>query len=127
MSKRLLKISGFVFSLSVLAACSGISEKNIEYNSVKSMPGYGYIAFDFSKSNEINYGRGFTPGKASYSISYVNDHDFLSVKVDKAEFDGRILKAYVPYMNGYRLYSVSRLFWYPLKMCNCSGIVNLAT
>lgn len=81
------------------------------------MPGYGYIIFDFSKSNEINYGREFTPGKASYSISYVNDHDFLSVKVDKAEYDGRILKAYVPYMNGYRLYDVSRLFWYPLKMC----------
>lgn len=117
MLKVMLKLSGMAFLFSLLVACSGTSEKNIDYNTTKSMPGYGYVLFDFSKSKEIDYGRKFVPGKAYYIVNYVNDHDFLSVMVENADFNGRMLKAYVPYMKGYRLYDIFRLFTYLYKDC----------
>lgn len=115
--KGILKLSLFAILFVLISSCSDFSTKNIKYNTVKSMPGYGYVEFDFSKSKEIDYGRQFVQGKASYSVYYVGSTNSLLVTVDDAEFDGRILKAYIPYMKGYSLRSIKRYFWYPLYQC----------
>ena len=122
MLKETLKISGIILIYSFLTACSGHTEKKIDYEMAKSMPGYGYITLDFRKSKEIDYGRNFVPGKTGYRILYFKDGHLLSVHVDKANYENRKLIAYIPYMKGYKLYSISRIYWFPRKSCeNCES------
>lgn len=115
MFKILLKLLFIILLSSLTVACSGITKKTLDYNEAKSMRGYGYITMDFSQANEVEYGRGMVPGKTDYSVNYTNEHDFLSVSVKNADFNGRILNAYIPYMKGYTLYSVTRSYWFSYK------------
>lgn len=57
MFKILLKLSFIILLSSLTVACSGITEKTLDYNEAKSMRGYGYITMDFSQANEVEYGR----------------------------------------------------------------------
>ena len=113
MFKCLVKLSGILLFTTLISACSGVSNKDLDYNEAKKMPGYGYVFFDFSKSNDIDYGRDFVPGKTSYTISYVNDSDILFVDVNNVGFEERVFEAYIPYMKGYRVSSVWAYSWYP--------------
>ncbi|EAM2866582.1 hypothetical protein AHS81_23125 [Salmonella enterica] len=117
MFKKPLKLSFIILLLNLTVACSGITNKELDYNEAKSMSGYGYITMDFSQTTEMEYGQGFIPDQTDYSISYTNQHYFLSVHVKNASFKGRVLKAYIPYMKGYTLYSVTRSYWYPYHQC----------
>lgn len=117
MFKKSLKSSLVIFLLNLTTACTGITNKELDYNEAKSMSGYGYIIMDFSQATEMEYGQGIIPDQTDYSISYTNKNDFLSVNVKNASFKGRVLKAYVPYMKGYTLYSVTRSYMYPYYRC----------
>lgn len=115
--KKAFKLSFVIVLSNLIAACSGVTHKKVDYDEAKSMSGYGYIIMDFSQTNEIDYGRGSIPGKTKYTIFYTNKNDFLFVDVENAIFKGRVLKAYIPYMKGYTLESVSRGYWYPYYPC----------
>ncbi|HIE1976796.1 TPA: hypothetical protein ACXKGF_004881, partial [Escherichia coli] len=117
MFKKPLRLSFILLLLNLTVACSGITDKELDYNEAKSMSGYGYIIMDFSQTTEMEYGQGFIPDQTDYTINYTNQHDFLSVHVKNASFKGRVLKAYIPYMKGYKLYNVSRSYWYPCEKC----------
>lgn len=117
MFNKLLVLAFFIVLSNLITACSGITDKKLDYNEAQSMSGYGYIIMDFSQTTEMEYGQGFIPGKTDYRISYTNNHDFLSVNVENANFKGRVLKAYIPYMKGYTLRSVTRSYWYNYNRC----------
>lgn len=116
--KLLIKLANLMLWFGLLTGCSGVSNKTLDYNEAQSMPGYGYITMDFSQSNEIAYGRGYIAGKTDYTIMYVNDGDALFVDVKNADFNGKTLKAYIPYYKNYKLRDVSRMVFYPCKDCS---------
>lgn len=85
---KMINLSGLIFLAILLISCSGYSENNMDYNQVKSMPGYGYILFDFSKSKEIKTGRNYSTEKTGYTIHYYkNNGHSLFVHIDNADFD----------------------------------------
>ncbi|MGY4028407.1 hypothetical protein ACW5WQ_21080 [Aeromonas rivuli] len=117
--KKTMKILCVMFLPCTLVACSVANkELSYSYEQVKSMPGYGYINLDFSKSNQIDYGRRWVPGKTNYVIHYTNSHgSSLFVDVKDADFEGRMLKAYIPYQTGYNIHSVMKSFFHPFYRC----------
>lgn len=116
--KLLIKLASLMLWFGLLTGCSGVSNKTLDYSEAQSMPGYGYITMDFSQSNEIAYGRSYVAGKTDYTIMYVNDGDALFVDVKNADFNGKMLKAYIPYYKNYKLRDVSRMVFYPCKDCS---------
>ena len=94
----------FMTILTLLSGCADVSDKEISFNAAKSMPGYGYLIFDFRESREI---KNIKDNRLYYTIHYTNENKSIFVTVNDVDFKERLFKAYIPYYKGYKVRSIS--------------------
>ncbi|CNJ86931.1 Uncharacterised protein [Yersinia mollaretii] len=99
-----MRILYLALAIFFLQGCSSTKDVDLSYQEAKSMPGYGFIEFDFNDSTITKKGY---DGLKSYTIQYVKDNKSLFVNIKNMDQNGGVFHAYIPYYKGYQFRNIS--------------------